>query len=125
MLNQRTWYGIGMLMWLIVVLALTMLPGRGAFMQHIAGYFGRSDLHGALGHMGLMASLLWVLFSGLSRMMKAKYALLLSVILVFTIGTATELYQADVYGRASTLADLLGNWVGTFASGYILSLVIR
>lgn len=115
-------FGLGMLFWLAIVLALTMLPGRGGIMYHIALFFGQSDLHGAIGHMGLMASLVLVLFFGLGRVMPAKYALFLSVTAVFLIGTATEIYQSGVYGRASTLTDLLANWVGTFSVGYVLSL---
>ena len=112
----------GMLFWLIVVLALTMLPGRGFIMRDIAFFFGRSDLHGAAGHSALMGSLVLVLFIGLSRYTRAKYALLLTVIVVFAIGTATEIYQSGVYGRASTLTDLLANLIGTFAMAYLISL---
>ena len=114
--------GFGMLFWLMVVLALTMLPGRGLIMHHIASFFGRSDLHGAIGHAGLMASLVIVLFIGLSIFIRAKYALLIAVILVLGVGTATEFYPAGVAGRASTLIDLFGNWTGTFAAAYMISL---
>lgn len=118
-------FSFGMLFWLILVLALTMLPGRGFIMREIALFFGRSDLHGAIGHAALMGSLVLVLFIGLSLYIKAKYALLLSVILVFAIGTGTELYQSGVYGRASTLVDLLGNLTGTFAMAYFISILIN
>lgn len=118
-------FGLGMLFWLTVVLALTMLPGRGGIMREIALIFGRSDLHGAIGHMLLMASLVLVLFIGLGRVIQPKYALLLSVSAAFLIGTSTEIYQSGVYGRASTLTDLLANWVGTFSLGYLLSLWIK
>ncbi|GAB5494417.1 MAG: hypothetical protein Phog2KO_46320 [Phototrophicaceae bacterium] len=113
---------LGMLFWLGLVLALTMLPGRGGLMRQIALFFGQSDLHGAIGHMALMASLVFVLFIGLVRIIPYKYALLLSVTAVFVIGTSTEIYQSGVYGRASTLTDLLANWVGAFSVGYMLSL---
>jgi len=114
-----------MVLWVAVVLALTLLPGRGALMRMIAQFFGRSEWHGTLGHMALMASLVAVLFIGMSQMIIPRYALLLSVALVFVIGTLTEIAQGDVYGRSRTLADLLGNWVGTFAMGYVFSFFIK
>lgn len=123
--HAHTWLSLGMLFWLAIVLALTMLPGRGLIMQKIALFFGRSDLHGAIGHSALMGSLVLVLFVGLSRYIKAKYVLFLTVILVFAIGTSTEIYQSGVYGRASTLLDLQANWVGTFATAYLISLLMK
>lgn len=120
----QVWLGVGTLGWLLIVLALTSLPGRGTIMITIGTFFGQSDLHGALGHMGLMASLVIVLCVGLSQLIPSKYALFIATIIAFALGTATELHQADVFGRASTLLDLFGNWAGTFAMAYVLSFVI-
>jgi VanZ family protein len=47
--------------------------------------------------------------------------LLLAMIFSLAVGTSTEISQIMVAGRATSLSDLLANWLGVFAVGFVVS----
>ena len=113
------WSGIGLV--LIVALMLTILPGYSPLIYPLSRIFA-DDMAGAAGHAGLFGILTTSLYIGLVQFVSWRRSLLLAMGCVLVISTATEIYQADLIQRSSTIGDLLGNWLGVFIAGFSLSM---
>ena len=120
------WTHIGWIIvlgWVGVVLLLTLMPGDTPLMHLLMPIFS-GEVGGAMGHAGLLGSLTLIGFLGLTNRLPGRRGLLLIMAVALLIGTGTELLQIDVVGRASTATDLLGNWLGVFVAGFVVSMFV-
>jgi len=115
------------LRWIVIigwaggVLMLTIMPGNTPLMARLIPLFS-GELSGALGHSGLLGSLTLIGYLCLCEVLPGRRGLLLVMAAALLLGTGTELAQATVAGRASTVSDLLGNWLGVITAGFLISL---
>ncbi len=110
-----------LLVWGVMVLLLTTLPGYVPPVSVLSSWFGGTELTGVVGHLGLFALLTGLLWLALRQWFNARWSLVLAMAAALLLGTTTELFQWFVAGRYASLSDLLANWLGVFISGFLVS----
>ncbi len=102
------------------ILLLTTLPGSVPFIRRLFVWMGYFYLGDKLGHAGLFALLVAVGYVALLGWVSPPRALLIATLCALLMGTATEAYQMFVAERASTLGDLIANWLGALLMQFAL-----
>ena len=108
-------------LWMLIVILLTTLPSSIPPMDALTGWVGSAEVNGVVGHFNLFSLLTLLLWQALRQYFTRRQALLMTMLAVLLLGTTTELFQWFVAGRMSTMIDLLTNWLGAFAAGFLLS----
>lgn len=108
------------LVWLIFALILTTQTDHIPVVQLMIATIGSTDVGDAIGHAGLFGLLAFAGYATFTIRLPRRRALLLAVALALVAGTATEFYQVFVAGRSASLSDLLANWLGILAVGFII-----
>ena len=112
---------MGMLVWWVFVLLLTVLPGHAPLVRVLAGAIGGTEISSVAGHTALFIILTLLSWRALSQWFGVRQALMLAMLFALLLGTSTELLQWFVSDRSMTLSDLLGNWLGVFIAGFAIS----
>lgn len=111
--------------WVLLVIALTALPGTSPLIRGVYQFYPATALAGAIGHTGLFASLVAVLYFATSRFLNWRLALIITVGIALSIAVFTEFRQMQLIARDADLLDLTANGLGIFAMGFLLSLLPR
>ena len=82
---------------------------------------GSTDFGDSIGHAGLFGTLAGIAYVALSLQLTPRHALLWAMILALATGTGTELFQLFVADRATSLSDMLANWLGVFVVAFTIS----
>ncbi len=112
---------IMLLIWVIFTLILTTQSDRIPLVHLMTSTIGSTDLGDSIGHAGLFGMLACLSYLALSRLLPMRHALLLAITLALATGTSTELFQLFVTDRATSLSDMLANWLGVFVVGFAVA----
>ncbi|MEO8607056.1 MAG: VanZ family protein [Chloroflexota bacterium] len=112
---------IMLLVWGIFALILTTQSDRVPLVHLMTSTIGSTDFGDSMGHAGLFGMLAVVAYFALSLRLPLHRSLLLAMSLALMIGTSTELFQLFVADRATSLSDMLANWLGVFVVGFAIS----
>jgi VanZ family protein len=107
--------------WAAFVLILVTLPGDNFFMRAIFSVIDHIWHFDILLHTALFASLtltLWIMFR---QWVDSRHVLLVAMSFALIAGTLTEWGQLYVSERSVTVGDMMGNWLGVFVAGFIVS----
>jgi hypothetical protein len=107
--------------WAIFALILTTQSDRVPLVHLMTSTIGSTDFGDSVGHAGLFGMLVAVAYFALSLRLTPRRALLLAMSLALVAGTTTELFQLLVADRATSLSDMLSNWLGVFIVGFSIS----
>jgi hypothetical protein len=123
-MKTASWRGLRLtllLIWGIFALVLTTQSDRVPLVHLMTATIGSTDIGDSIGHAGLFGMLAAIVYLVLSLRLTTQPAILLAMVLALFIGTSTELYQLFVTDRATSLSDILSNWLGVFIAGFIIS----
>jgi hypothetical protein len=112
-----------LLVWIVFALILTTQSDRVPLVHLMTSTIGSTDFGDSIGHAGLFGMLAGVAYLALSLHLTPRRALLLAMSLALVAGTSTELFQFLVADRATSLSDMLANWLGVFVVGFTISFV--
>jgi VanZ family protein len=107
--------------WATFVLILVTLPGDNFFMRAIFSVIDHIWHFDILLHTALFASLtltLWIMFR---QWVDSRHVLLVAMVFALIAGTLTEWGQLYVSERSVTVGDMMGNWLGVFVAGFVVS----
>jgi hypothetical protein len=107
--------------WGLFALILTTQTDQVPIVNLMVSTIGSTEVGATLGHAGLFGVLTAVGYLALTVRLPHRRALLLTMTLVLFIATSTELFQVQVTGRSSSLADLLANWLGVFIVSFVIA----
>ncbi len=110
-----------MAVWGVFVLLLTMLPGHVPLVRVLAGAIGGTETSAVLGHIALFALLTLFTWRALVTWFHWRQAIIMALAAGLLLGTTTELFQWFVSSRDATITDLLANWLGVFASAFVIT----
>jgi VanZ family protein len=100
------------LVWTLIVLALTTLPGDTAVVDNTSKAFGGTDVSDAIGHV-VLAGILTLLYYAVAVLhRKPRPALYIAVAGALVLTTSTEFAQLFIPHRGASLLDLSANWLG-------------
>jgi hypothetical protein len=112
---------LGMAVWGLFVLLLTMLPGQVPLVKVLSDMIGGTESAGMVGHLGLFAILTLLTCRALMQWFSPRYAVPVAMMGALLLGTTTEFFQWFVLDRHSTIGDLFANWLGVFVIGFAVS----
>lgn len=102
----------GALVWTLIVLALTLLPGDTAVVDNTSRAFGGTDVTDAVGHV-VLAGVLTLLYYAVAVLCREpRRALYIAAATALALTTGTEFAQLFVPHRGASLLDLSANWLG-------------
>jgi VanZ family protein len=107
--------------WATFALILVTLPGDNVVMRAIFSVIDHIWHFDILLHTALFASLtltLWIMFR---QWVDSRHVLLVAMALALIAGTLTEWSQLYVAERSVTVGDMMGNWLGVFVAGFVVS----
>jgi hypothetical protein len=110
--------------WGLFALVLTTQTDQVPLVHLMVATIGSTEFGATLGHAGLFGILTAVAYLALTIRLPRRCALLLTVGLVLSLATVTELFQVQVTGRSSSLADLLANWLGVFIVSFVIAIFL-
>ncbi len=110
-----------LLVWAVFALILTTQSDHVPLVHLMTSTIGSTDFGDSIGHAGLFGMLAGVTYFALSIRLTPRRALLMAMSLALAVGTSTEFYQLFVADRATSLSDLLANWLGVFIVGFAIS----
>ena len=100
------------LVWTLIVLSLTMLPGDTAIVDNTSKAFGGTDVSDAAGHVVLAGILTLMYFAIAMLRWEARPALFIAAAGAVVLTTGTELAQSFIPHRGASWLDLSANWLG-------------
>ena len=112
---------LGLTAWAAATIILTILPGDNVILRAMFRLMNHIRHIDAMLHTALFASLTVVFWLLLRHWIKSRHMLLVAMALALLTGTLTELEQTNVAHRSVTVSDMMGNWLGVFAAGFVLS----
>jgi VanZ family protein len=112
---------VALLMWSMFAVILTTQPDRTPIVFLVSRTIGRTEFGATLGHTALFGILTLLLYLTLAIRLPLRFALFGAMGVTLTIGASTEVYQLLVSGRTPSTADLLANWLGVFAIGFVIA----
>jgi hypothetical protein len=124
MKNHSTWRTMRfliLLVWALFAIMLTTQSDRIPLVHLMTSTIGSTDFGDSLGHAGLFGMLACVSYLALSLHFPIRPALLLAMTLALAAGTGTELFQRLVADRATSLSDMMANWLGVFVVGVVVA----
>lgn len=120
MSHYRIRWGV-LLVWGIIAFILTTQSDRVPMVHFMGRTIGSTEFGATLGHAVLFAVLTGALYLVLVIRLRLTFALFGVMAVTLTIGATTEMYQILLSGRTSSTADLLANWLGVFAAGFVIA----
>jgi VanZ family protein len=120
-IHWRVLRPIILLVWAVFALILTTQTDQIPVVALMVSTIGSSEIGATIGHAGLFGTLTLLCYLALGTLMRQHTALLLASAAVLIIATVTELFQAAVSGRSSSLSDLLANWLGVFIVSFAVA----
>ncbi|GAB1422026.1 hypothetical protein MASR2M15_22330 [Anaerolineales bacterium] len=113
---------IFILFWFVAALLLVLLPADAEVFEGVTHLFKHNKLM-TMGHMLLFGFLESLLFLAFLLWMRWRWALILAVGVMVPIAIVSEIAQDSLMGRTPSMADLMANFVGIFALGFVISLI--
>ncbi len=110
-----------LLVWGLFALILTTQTDQVPVVGLMVSTIGSTEVGATIGHAGLFGTLTVLAYLALANFMQRHSALLVTLVGVLLIATATELFQTVVSGRSSSLSDLLANWLGVFIVSFAIA----
>lgn len=117
MKNSFHWWALRpiiLLIWGLFALVLTTQTDQIPVVALMVSTIGSTEIGATIGHAGLFGTLTLLCYLVLTTLMRRHTTLLLALAAMLITATVTELFQAVVSGRSSSLSDLLANWLGVF-----------
>lgn len=110
-----------MLAWGMFALILTTQSDRVPLVRLVSRTIGSTELGATIGHAALFGMLTLLLYLALAMRFRLTLALFGAMAVTLMIGASTEIFQRLVVSRTSSTADLLANWLGVFAVGFMIA----
>lgn len=114
---------LGLIVWGSFVLSLTTLPGWIPLVYVPAQVIGYTVIFSTIGQATLFGVLTLLMWRTLSQWLETPIDLGITMFVILSLATSTEIFQWFVATRNASFDDLLANYVGILVVGFTISYI--